>query len=64
MSLLEGVIDSRNNPLAVVEDTAAHERARYEAALILVRPDEFGAWTDSTASEPFDAAAILRRCSG
>ncbi|PZQ75844.1 MAG: monooxygenase [Variovorax paradoxus] len=51
-------------PLTVIEDTAAHERLRYEAALILVRPDEFVAWTDSSATEPFDAAAILRRCTG
>jgi 2-polyprenyl-6-methoxyphenol hydroxylase-like FAD-dependent oxidoreductase len=50
-------------PLTLIEDTAAGDRARYEAQLILVRPDEFVAWTDSTAGS-FDATDILRRCTG
>ena len=32
MSLLEGIIDSRNNPLAVVEDIAALDRRTDERA--------------------------------
>ena len=30
MSLLEGIIDSSNNPLAVVEDIAAHHNWSFE----------------------------------
>jgi len=47
MSLLEGVIDSRNNPLAVVEDTAADnkwafERSGEDEVTIVSKGD----WTD------------------
>lgn len=51
-------------PLDVVEDTAADERARYDARLILVRPDEFVAWSDAADTGPFDADRILRSCAG
>ena len=47
MSLLEGVIDSRNNPLAVVEDIATHndwpfERSGEDEVTIVSQ----GTWTD------------------
>ena len=47
MSLLEGVIDSRNNPLAVVEDIATHndwafERSGEDEVTIISR----GTWSD------------------
>jgi hypothetical protein len=47
MSLLEGIIDSRNNPLAVVEDIAAHnnwpfERSGEDEVTIVSKGD----WTD------------------
>ncbi|HEY4204440.1 MAG TPA: YbjN domain-containing protein, partial [Xanthobacteraceae bacterium] len=47
MSLLEGIIDSRNNPLAVVEDIAAtndwsFERSGEDEITIITQ----GAWTD------------------
>src|SRR5260370_6603442 len=47
MSLLEGIIDSRNNPLAVVEDIAAHhnwsfERSGEDEVTIVSK----GEWTD------------------
>ena len=34
-----------NLPLAVVEDDAGGEAARYEATCVLVRPDQFVAWS-------------------
>jgi len=37
-------------PLTVVRDSAADERQRYEASLILVRPDQFVAWSDNGPS--------------
>ena len=47
MSLLEGIIDSRNNPLAVVEDIAADnnwafERSGEDEVTIVSK----GSWTD------------------
>src|SRR5256886_17399800 len=47
MSLLEGIIDSRNNPLAVVEDIAtdnnwAYERSGEDEVTIVSK----GSWTD------------------
>src|SRR5258707_5083380 len=47
MSLLEGIIDSPNNPLAVVEDIAAHhnwsfERSGEDEVTIVSK----GEWTD------------------
>ena len=48
MSLLEGIVDSRNNPLAVVEDIAsdnnwAFERSGEDEVTIVSK----GEWTDS-----------------
>ena len=36
--------------------------SRYEAPLILVRPDQFIAWTGDRA--PADAAALMRKVAG
>ena len=49
-------------PLKVVADSCAGERARYEAAFVLVRPDQFVAWASDAS--PADAAEILRRAIG
>ena len=50
-------------PLTVVQDTREGERERYRAGLVLVRPDQFAAWTGESVSEQ-EAAEILRRVSG
>jgi 4-hydroxyisophthalate hydroxylase len=50
-------------PLKVVRDSATDGREKYQSRLILVRPDQFVAWTDDGA----DAEDVLRRaigCSG
>ncbi len=49
-------------PLKIVRDTAAEGREKYEARLVLVRPDDFVAWTSNDA--PADAAVVLRRAIG
>lgn len=49
-------------PLAVVGDSRSGGRERYEAAYVLVRPDQFVAWASETA--PGDAAAVLHRAMG
>jgi hypothetical protein len=46
-------------PLAVVRDDANDGRGAYEAHLILVRPDQFVAWTDN--SDEADPMAVLRQ---
>ena len=51
-------------PLAVVEDVAAGEVARYEATLVLVRPDQFVVWSAGeariTASDAHQILALAR----
>jgi 2-polyprenyl-6-methoxyphenol hydroxylase-like FAD-dependent oxidoreductase len=49
-------------PLKVVRDSGAEAQERYEASLVLVRPDQFVAW--SSAGAPADATAILKRACG
>ena len=49
-------------PLKVVSDSHAGGREAYGARLILVRPDQFIAWTGDTA--PGDAIALLRKAVG
>jgi 4-hydroxyisophthalate hydroxylase len=49
-------------PLKVITDGRADGRELYEANLVLVRPDQFVAWTSS--EPPGDPAQILRRVIG
>lgn len=48
--------------LKIVRDTQAEGREDYEARLILVRPDQYVAWTGDAA--PADAGAVLRKLLG
>ena len=49
-------------PLKVVRDDAQDGRAKYEASLILVRPDQYVVWTGSdSAASP---SAVLRTATG
>ena len=49
-------------PLTVVRDSFAGGREAYEARLVLVRPDQYVAWTGDRP--PPDPAAILRKVTG
>ena len=49
-------------PLKVVRDTYADGRTKYEARMILVRPDQFIVWIGDTA--PADVGAIMRKIAG
>jgi len=51
-------------PLTVIDDARAGECARYETSLVLVRPDQFVAWTDTGAANSQSPAQILRVASG
>ena len=47
-------------PLKVIRDSAAGGREKYQASLVLVRPDQFVAW----AGEKAEADQVLRRAAG
>ena len=49
-------------PLKLVKDDTAEAREFYEAALVLVRPDQFVAWDSD--GDVTDAAGIIRRVVG
>ena len=48
-------------PLTIVTDSASDGRERYGASLVLVRPDQFVAWSGDTV---VDAARVLGRVAG
>jgi hypothetical protein len=58
----EQAVASLKVPLKVVRDTYAEGRTKYEARMILVRPDQFIVWIGDTA--PADAGRIMRKLAG
>jgi hypothetical protein len=54
--------ESGGVPLKLVRDDSAEAREFYEAALILVRPDQFVAWDSD--GDVTDAEGIIRRVVG
>jgi len=59
-SHFEQVASRLGVPLKIVRDTATDGREKYHSGLILVRPDQFVAWTDDGA----DAEDVLKRAIG
>ncbi len=53
---------ARKIPLKVVRDEYSGGREDYEARLVLVRPDQYVAWTGDAA--PADADAVMRKVAG
>jgi hypothetical protein len=52
-------------PLSVLEDPGQGETARYGARLVLVRPDQFVAWTSASPTLGVDEARrLLHRVTG
>jgi hypothetical protein len=49
-------------PLKIVRDSFADDRTKFEAPLILVRPDQFVAWTGDRA--PGDTDAVMAKVTG
>ena len=49
-------------PFDILRDTRKDGREAYEAALILVRPDQYVVWSGETLERP--AETILRHCVG
>lgn len=62
MSAFEKAAEAMKLPLKIVTDSRDGGRERYGAALVLVRPDQFVAWTGDAA--PADVAALLRKVVG
>lgn len=57
--------DALSVPLRVVSERAVGEVSRYDAAVVLVRPDHFVAWSGGAeALNEGDALAILQRATG
>jgi 2-polyprenyl-6-methoxyphenol hydroxylase-like FAD-dependent oxidoreductase len=53
---------SLNIPFKAVRDSYVDGRAKYESRMILVRPDQFVAWTGEAG--PADAASVMRKICG
>jgi 4-hydroxyisophthalate hydroxylase len=53
---------ARHVPLKIIRDTMAGGRDAYQAWLVLVRPDQYVAWTADAA--PADGDAVIRRAVG
>jgi 4-hydroxyisophthalate hydroxylase len=52
-------------PLKVIKDSVAGGREKYQASVILVRPDQFVAWTsEKWTGGKAEAARVLRRAAG
>lgn len=62
VAAFEDAADRFGVPLTVIRDTAEGERGRYQARLILVRPDEYVVWVGDAA--PADASDVLERVAG
>lgn len=56
------IASAYNETARPVADSREGGREAYEAALVLLRPDQFVAWTSDGGAA--DAAAVLRRAAG
>lgn len=61
-SVIERAAQSVNVPLKIVRDRYEGDRTRYEARLVLVRPDQYVVWAGDEA--PADSATVLRKVCG
>jgi 4-hydroxyisophthalate hydroxylase len=62
ISALQVSAEHRGVPLKVIRDSYAEGRERYEARLVLVRPDQYVVWAGDSA--PSDTADLIARVSG
>ena len=59
---IEGTAQSLKVPFKVIRDTQDGGREKYEAKLVLVRPDQYVVWSGDTA--PDDATSVLKKVTG
>ena len=62
IAAFEAAAAARKVPLTVVRDTLTGGREDFEARLVLVRPDEYVAWTGDEA--PADLGAVIQKAAG
>lgn len=62
VSALKDAADSLDIPFKIIKDTFEGGREKYECRMILLRPDQFVAWTGDHLQQ--DAASILRKACG
>ena len=59
---IEDAANSLNLPLKIIKDSIEDGREKYEAKLILVRPDQYIVWSGDTA--PDDPPALIMKVTG
>ena len=59
---IEDAANSLNLPLKIIKDSIEDGREKYEAKLILVRPDQYIVWSGDTA--PDDPPALIKKVTG
>ncbi|MDB5534495.1 MAG: Monooxygenase, FAD-binding, partial [Hyphomicrobiales bacterium] len=62
IAAFESAARELNIPLKVVRDDQSGERTKYEARLILVRPDQYVVWHDGINQA--DASTVLAKVVG
>jgi hypothetical protein len=62
VAAFEQAAEALNIPFKTIRDSYANGRRRYESPLILVRPDQFIAWTGDRA--PADPTALMLKVVG
>ena len=60
----EAAAQAHHIPLKIIRDTCAGGREDYKARLVLVRPDQYVAWTGDGAPGDADADAVTRKVTG
>jgi 2-polyprenyl-6-methoxyphenol hydroxylase-like FAD-dependent oxidoreductase len=64
VAVIEGAATAAGVPLKTVRDDQSEGRAKYESKLILVRPDQFVAWSADRCSTLDEAKLLLDQASG
>ena len=59
---IKDATDALSVPLKIITDTIEDGREKYEAKLILVRPDQYVVWSGESA--PDDPDALIKKVTG
>ena len=64
VAVIEGAATGAGVPLKTVRDDQSEGRAKYESKLILVRPDQFVAWSGDRCSTLDEAKLLVGQATG